>query len=221
MSHQLPKLPYSSDALEPYIDANTMEIHHGKHHGTYVDKLNKTLEGHSNLQKRAIEELLSDLDSVPNDIRTAVRNNGGGHFNHSLFWKIMKKGGGGEPEEDLAEAIEVTFKSFKDFRTKFSQTALELFGSGWVWLSVRNGKLVLEAYPNQDNPLINPKGGQPIFGLDVWEHAYYLKCQNRRPEYVEAWWNVINWAEVAKNFSAATGKKPVSARRVSGAKRAA
>lgn len=211
MSHQLPALPYAFDALEPYIDAKTMEIHHDKHHAAYVDKLNKALEGHSNLQNKTIEELLSVLDSVPNEIRTAVKNNGGGHFNHSLFWKIMKKGGGQQPGGDLTEAINSTFHSFGDFKAKFSQTAQNLFGSGWVWLSVRDSKLVLEPYPNQDNPLMNPKGGDPIFGLDVWEHAYYLKYQNRRPEYIEAWWNVIDWAAVAKNFSTAIAKKPVSA----------
>jgi len=204
MPFTLPPLPYAFDALEPYVDKMTMEIHHDKHHGAYVNNLNKALEANADLQNKSVEDLLKGLDGVPSGIKTAVRNNGGGHFNHSLFWKIMKKGGGGEPKGDLAKAVNSAFKSFPDFKAQFSQKALTLFGSGWVWLSVRDGALVMEPYPNQDNPLMNPTGGKPIFGLDVWEHAYYLKYQNRRVEYIEAWWNVINWDQVADNFHSAT-----------------
>ena len=203
MSHQLPPLPYAFDALEPYIDAKTMEIHHDKHHATYVTKLNAALEGHADLQNKPLESLLSGLDALPVDIRTAVRNHGGGHFNHTLFWKIMKKGGGGEPKGDLAAAINAAFGSFNDFKTKFSTAAANLFGSGWAWVAARGGKLVLESTPNQDNSLMGKESAVPIFGLDVWEHAYYLKYQNRRPEYIEAWWSVIDWAKVADNFAAA------------------
>jgi Fe-Mn family superoxide dismutase len=203
MSHQLPPLPYAFDALEPYIDAKTMEIHHDKHHATYVTKLNAALEGHADLQGKPLATLISNLDAVPADIRGAVRNHGGGHFNHSLFWQIMKKGGGGEPTADLAAAINSAFGSFNDFKSKFSTAAANLFGSGWVWVAARGGKLALESTPNQDNPLMSKESAAPIFGLDVWEHAYYLKYQNRRPEYIDAWWSVINWAQVADNFSAA------------------
>ena len=203
MSFQLPPLPYAFDALEPYVDAKTMELHHGKHHQTYVDKLNKALEGHADLQAKPLVELISNLDAIPQDIRGAVRNHGGGHFNHSLFWSIMKKGGGGEPKQDLASAINSAFGSFADFKSKFSTAAANVFGSGWVWVSVADGKLVMTASPNQDNTFMTKDGGKPIFGLDVWEHAYYLKYQNRRPEYIDAWWNVINWDAVADNFSAA------------------
>ena len=194
----VPPLPYSFDALEPYIDAKTMEIHHDKHHGAYVTNLNKALEGHADLQKLSVEEIISHLDRVPENIRTAVRNNGGGHANHSLFWKIMKKGGGGEPKGELADAIKSTFGSFADFKTKFNQAATTRFGSGWAWLQISNGKLAIESAPNQDNPLMS--GAKPVFGLDVWEHAYYLKYQNRRPEYIEAWWNVLNWDEITSNY---------------------
>ena len=198
-AHKVPPLPYAFDALEPYIDAKTMEIHHDKHHGAYVTNLNKALEGHVDLQKLSVEELLAKLDTVPEAIRTAVRNNGGGHANHSLFWKIMKKGGGGEPKGDIAEAIKTAFGSFADFKTKFNQAATTRFGSGWAWLMVQGGKLALESLPNQDSPLIS--GAKPVMGLDVWEHAYYLKYQNRRPEYIEAWWNVVNWDQISENFS--------------------
>lgn len=201
MAHELPALPYAHDALEPHIDARTMEIHHGKHHAAYVNNLNKALEGHPNLQQKSITELLADLGSVPESIRAAVRNNGGGHFNHSLFWKVMKKGGGGEPQGDLAAAIRSAFGSFDDFKQKLSQAAATRFGSGWSWLYVAKGKLEVASSPNQDSPVM--EGGKPILGLDVWEHAYYLHYQNRRPDYVEAWWNVVNWNQVAENYGKA------------------
>ena len=201
MSHKLPELPYSFDALEPHIDARTMEIHHGKHHAAYVSNLNAALEPQSELQKKSIGELLADLNKVPEGIRTAVRNNGGGHYNHSLFWKVMKKGGGGEPKGDLARAIKSTFESFAAFKEKFSGAAKTRFGSGWAWLYLAGGKLVVDSTPNQDSPWM--QGGIPILGLDVWEHAYYLKYQNRRPEYVEAWWNLVNWDQVAENYAGA------------------
>jgi Fe-Mn family superoxide dismutase len=201
MSFTLPPLPYSFDALEPYIDAKTMEIHHDKHHNAYVTNLNKALESSADLQKLSIEELLAQLGKVPENIRTAVRNNGGGHLNHSMFWKLMKKGGGGEPSGDLAGAIKGAFGSFADFKTKFVQAATTRFGSGWAWLLVKDGKLVVESTANQDNPIMD--GGKGVLGLDVWEHAYYLKYQNKRPDYIEAWWNVVNWAQAADNFAAA------------------
>jgi Fe-Mn family superoxide dismutase len=199
--HQLPPLPYAFDALEPYVDAKTMEIHHGKHHAAYVNNLNKALEGHPDLQKLSLTDLLAHLNKVPENIRTAVRNNAGGHFNHSLFWKIMKKGGGGEPRGELAEAIKKAFGPFADFRTKFTQTAMGRFGSGWAWLFIKDGKLLIDSTPNQDNPVMD--GGRPVMGLDVWEHAYYLKYQNRRNEYVEAWWNVVNWDQISENYTLA------------------
>jgi Fe-Mn family superoxide dismutase len=199
---QLPQLPYAYDALEPYIDAKTMEIHYGKHHGGYVEKLNKAVEPLSKLQSLSVEDLLKDLNQVPAEVRTAVRNNGGGHFNHSLFWKLMKKGGGGKPAGGLATAIDTSFGSFDAFKSSFSQTALGIFGSGWAWLCYKDGKLVIESTPNQDNPLMSGQN-RPILGLDVWEHAYYLRYQNRRPEYVEAWWNVINWSQVEENLNQA------------------
>ncbi len=198
MNHSLPPLPYPVDALEPFLDARTMEIHHGKHHGAYVTNLNKALEGHPELQKLPVEELLTRIGKVPESIRTAVRNNGGGHLNHSLFWKIMKKGGGGEPSGDLAGAIRSAFGGFAEFQAKFTQAAMSRFGSGWAWLLLRDGKLAVESTANQDNPVM--EGGKAFFGLDVWEHAYYLKYQNRRAEYVEAWWNTIDWAQVGKNY---------------------
>ncbi|MBI3669444.1 MAG: superoxide dismutase [Acidobacteria bacterium] len=201
MAHELPALPYPTDALEPYIDKMTMEIHHGKHHAAYVNNLNKALEGHADLQALSIDRLLASLDRVPENIRTAVRNNGGGHGNHSMFWKIMRKGGGGEPTGELATAIKSVFGSFTDFKTKFSQAAIARFGSGWAWLFIRDGKLVIDSTPNQDNPVMS--GGKPVMGLDVWEHAYYLKYQNRRPEYVDAWWNVVNWDAVTQYYAAA------------------
>jgi len=201
MSYTLPPLPYSFDALEPYIDAKTMEIHHDKHHNAYVTNLNKALESSPDLQKLSIEELLAHLGNVPENIRTAVRNNGGGHLNHSMFWKLMKKGGGGEPSGDLGGAITKAFGSFADFKTKFAQAATTRFGSGWAWLLVKDGKLAIESTANQDNPIMD--GGKGVLGLDVWEHAYYLKYQNKRPDYIEAWWSVVNWAQVADNFTAA------------------
>jgi len=194
----VPALPYSFDALEPHIDAKTMEIHHDKHHGAYVTNLNKALDGHADLQKLSIEDLVAHLDRVPENIRTAVRNNGGGHLNHSMFWKIMKKGGGGEPAGEVGEAIKAAFGSFADFKTKVNQAATTRFGSGWAWVLFRNGKLAIESTANQDNPISD--GGKAFMGVDVWEHAYYLKYQNRRPDYLEAWWNVVNWDQITENF---------------------
>jgi Fe-Mn family superoxide dismutase len=199
MAYELPKLDYPFDALEPYIDARTMEIHHDKHHGGYVKKTNAALESHPDLASKSIDDLLSDLSAVPEDIRTAIRNNGGGHSNHSLFWKVMAPGAGGEPEGALAEAISGKFGDFDSFKSEFSKAAGSRFGSGWAWLvKDASGGLKVVSTANQDSPLSD--GMQPILGLDVWEHAYYLKYQNRRPEYVEAWWNVVNWDEVAKRF---------------------
>jgi len=201
MSFTLPPLPYSFDALEPYIDAKTMEIHHDKHHNAYVTNLNKALESAPDLGKLSIEELCAQIGKVPDNIRNAVRNNGGGHLNHSMFWKLMKKGGGGEPSGDLGGAINSAFGSFADFKTKFGAAGTTRFGSGWAWLLLRDGKLAIESTANQDNPVMD--GGKPILGLDVWEHAYYLKYQNRRPDYIEAWWNTVNWSQAADNYSAA------------------
>jgi Fe-Mn family superoxide dismutase len=201
MSYTLPPLPYAFDALEPYIDAKTMEIHHDKHHAAYVNNLNKALETDSELQKLSVEDLLKQLSRVPEAIRNAVRNNGGGHMNHSMFWKIMKKGGGGEPSGELGAAITSAYGSFTDFKAKFAQAATTRFGSGWAWLLFRNGNLMIESTANQDNPIID--GGKAFFGLDVWEHAYYLKYQNKRPDYIEAFWNVVNWSQVAENFAQA------------------
>ncbi|MDO8557994.1 MAG: superoxide dismutase [bacterium] len=198
--HQLSPLPYAFDALEPYIDARTMEIHHGKHHATYVAKLNDALAKYPELQAKPLGDLLANLDAVPAEIRGAVRNHGGGHFNHSIFWKVMKKNGGGEPKGDVLQAIQSAFGSFAEFKEKFSQAALGVFGSGWAWLNFRDGALSISASPNQDNPLMTATG-IPVLGLDVWEHAYYIHYQNRRPDYVEAWWNVVNWDQVAENFS--------------------
>lgn len=201
MPHELPRLPYGYDALEPHIDARTMEIHHTKHHQGYVNNLNAALEKHPELDKKSVEDLLKDLNSIPEDIRTAVRNNGGGHANHSMFWPIMSPDGGGEPEGKLADAINSSFGSFSDFKDQFSKAAAGRFGSGWAWLCVdRGGKLTITSTPNQDNPVSD--GLRPVLGLDVWEHAYYLKYQNRRPEYISAWWSVVNWKQVAKNYSA-------------------
>ena len=198
MAHELPTLPYPYDALDPHIDGRTMEIHHGKHHAAYVNNLNKALESHSGFQQKSITELLADLGSVPESIRTAVRNNGGGHFNHSLFWKVMQRGGVGKPSGELADAIDSAFGSFDEFKTKFSQAAATRFGSGWAWLYVKDGTLQLDSTPNQDSPVMD--GGKPILGLDVWEHAYYLHYQNRRPDYVQAFWHVVNWSGVEENF---------------------
>ena len=201
MAHELPNLPYAFDALEPHIDARTMEIHHGKHHAGYVAKLNAALEQHHALQQKSVESLIRDIAAVPEAIRTAVRNNGGGHANHSLFWMVMTPKGGGEPGGALAKAIGASFGTFAGFKQQFSDAAANRFGSGWAWLVVAGGKLAVESTPNQDSPLM--EGRVPILGLDVWEHAYYLHYQNRRPDYVAAWWNVINWDEVARRFDAA------------------
>lgn len=202
MAFELPPLPYAEDALEPHIDARTMSIHHDKHHAAYTNNLNKALEGHSNLASKSIEELLANLDSVPESIRTTVRNNGGGYANHSLFWQIMGPDGGGSPSGDLAEAINSAFGSFDAFKEEFSKAASTRFGSGWAWLYVDGGgNLAVTSTPNQDTPLMD--GHTPILGLDVWEHAYYLNYQNRRPDYIAAWWNVVDWGAVAENFAAA------------------
>ena len=202
MAHQLPDLPYAHNALEPHIDAQTMEIHHGKHHNAYVTNLNNALEGHAGLQAKSIEDLISDLDSVPEDIRTAVRNNGGGHANHSLFWTVMTPDGGGEPSGELADAIGSSFGSMEAGHEQWTKAATTRFGSGWAWLVVKNGKLEILSTANQDNPLMTGDG-TPILGLDVWEHAYYLNYQNRRPDYISGWENVINWEEVSRRYSAA------------------
>ncbi len=199
--HELPALPYAFDALEPHIDARTMEIHHGRHHATYVNNLNAALEGHPELQQKSIEELISDLNSIPESIRTAVRNNGGGHANHSLFWEIMSPQGGGAPTGALADEINKTFGSFEKFKEEFTKAATGRFGSGWAWLVLDGGKLAIMSTPNQDNPLM--EGKTPILGLDVWEHAYYLKYQNKRPDYIAAWWNVVNWNAVNERFAKA------------------
>jgi Fe-Mn family superoxide dismutase len=201
LAHELPALPYAFDALEPYIDAKTMEIHHGKHHAAYVNNLNKALENQPKLQKMSLVQICTGLDRVPENIRTAVRNNAGGHWNHSMFWKIMKKGGGGEPKGPLADAIKSAFGSFADFKSKINAAGMGRFGSGWSWLFFQNGKLVIDSTPNQDNPWMG--GGKPIMGVDVWEHAYYLKYQNRRNEYLEAWWNTLNWDQIAQNYEEA------------------
>jgi Fe-Mn family superoxide dismutase len=203
MAHELTPLPYAFDALEPWIDARTMEIHHDKHHAAYVANLNKALDGQPALQSLTLQDLLADLNRVPEAVRTAVRNNGGGHSNHDFFWKLMKPGGGGEPVGELAEAIKSAFGSFAEFKAKFSAAAVGRFGSGWAWLQVQGGKLLVDSTPNQDTPVMS--GGRPVLGLDVWEHAYYLKYQNRRAEYAEAWWNVVNWPRAEENYRLARG----------------
>jgi Fe-Mn family superoxide dismutase len=214
MAFKLPDLPYPANALEPVIDAQTMQIHHGKHHAAYVNNVNVAISGKPDLEKLSIEELCARLDDVPKDIRPAVRNNGGGHYNHSLFWTIMAapgKGGadsgGGEPTGELAEAIKKTFNSFSDFKTKFADAGVKRFGSGWAWLVLRDdGSLAITSTPNQDNPLMTSAvevPGTPILGVDVWEHAYYLKYQNRRPDYLAAWWDVVNWKAVAERYAKA------------------
>lgn len=203
MTFELPSLPYSEDALEPYIDARTMGIHHDKHHAAYTSNLNKALEGHEALANKSVTEILGDLNSVPESIRTAVRNNGGGYANHSLFWRIMSPGGGGEPDGALAGAINEAFGTFEAFKAAFSKAAMTRFGSGWAWLYVDgNGKVAITSTPNQDTPLM--EGNMPILGLDVWEHAYYLNYQNRRGDYIAAWWQIVDWGAVAGNFAAAT-----------------
>lgn len=198
---ELPDLPYAYDALEPTIDKETMNIHHTKHHNTYVTNLNAALEGHADLQNKSIEDLISDLDAVPENIRTAVRNNGGGHANHSLFWKILSPNGGGAPSGELADKINEKFGSLDAFKEQFEQAAATRFGSGWAWLILKDGELAITSTPNQDSPIM--EGDTPLLGLDVWEHAYYLKYQNRRPEYAKAFWDKVNWDEVAKNYNEA------------------
>ncbi|TYR82399.1 superoxide dismutase [Priestia megaterium] len=201
MAYELPQLPYAYDALEPHIDKETMNIHHTKHHNTYVTNLNAAVEGKADLSSKSIEELISNLDAVPEDIRTAVRNNGGGHANHSLFWTILCPNGGGEPTGELADAINSKFGSFESFKEAFTKAATTRFGSGWAWLVVNNGELEVTSTPNQDSPLM--EGKTPILGLDVWEHAYYLNYQNRRPDYIAAFFNVVKWDEVANLYAAA------------------
>ena len=203
MAFTLPALPYPSNALEPFIDAKTMEIHHGKHHQAYINNANAKLEGHPALASKSAEEIISNLSAVPEDIRTVIRNNAGGHANHSLFWTVLAPHTGAEPAPtgELASAIDSTFGSFATFKEKFNAAATTRFGSGWAWLSVDKGKLQIESTPNQDSPLM--EGRTPILGLDVWEHAYYLHYQNRRPDYITAFWNIVNWPEVAKRYAAA------------------
>ena len=202
MAFEVPPLPYAYDALEPHVDKATMEFHHDKHHQAYVDKANAALAG-TPLEGKPIEEILSDLSQVPEDKRSAVRNNGGGHYNHSLFWESMSPDGGGRPEGALAEAIDSAFGSFDDFKAKVKETGVAQFGSGWAWLVHDGSSLAVVGTPNQDTPLADSQ--TPLLGVDVWEHAYYLKYQNRRPDYIDAWWNVVNWSKVAERFGAATG----------------
>lgn len=200
MAYELPALPYPTNALEPDIDKQTMEIHHGKHHATYVNNLNAALEKYPELKAKTLEELLVELEQIPEAVRTAVRNNGGGHANHSLFWRIMSSKGGGNPTGAIADAITSSFGSFDEFKKQFAKAALDRFGSGWAWLiERRDGRLVIESTPNQDTPLMT--GTAPLLGLDVWEHAYYLKYQNRRTDYVEAWWNVVDWTAINKRLA--------------------
>lgn len=202
MAFELPALPYAYDALEPHIDARTMQIHHGKHHAAYTTNLNNALQGHDDLAAKSIEALLGDLNGVPEGIRMVVRNNGGGYANHNLFWAVMGPNGGGEPTGALADAINATFGGFASFKETFAKAAMGRFGSGWAWLQVnKDGSLAATSSPNQDTPLM--EGNTPILGLDVWEHAYYLNYQNRRPDYIAAWWNVVDWNAVAANYAAA------------------
>ena len=198
MAHELPALPYAHDALEPFIDTMTMQIHHGKHHATYVTNLNAALEQYPDLQKHSVDDLIRNIANVPEAIRTAVRNNGGGHANHAMFWQIMAPKAGGDPSGPLADAIKASFGSFEAFKDDFKKAALGRFGSGWAWLVNTGGKLTIESTPNQDSPVM--EGKQVVMGVDVWEHAYYLKYQNRRADYVDAWWSVVNWSEIAKRF---------------------
>ncbi len=204
MAHTLPDLPYAFDALEPNIDAQTMEIHHDKHHAAYISKLNAAIEGNADLESKSIDELISNLSAIPDDIRGAVRNNGGGHYNHSLFWNVIGPNAGGDPTGELADAITKDLGSFDAFKESFSNAAATRFGSGWAWLCVSEGKLCVCSTPNQDNPAMDIAEckGAPILGLDVWEHAYYLKYQNRRPEYVSAFWNIVNWSAVSELYKA-------------------
>jgi Fe-Mn family superoxide dismutase len=204
MAFTLPPLPYAFDALEPHIDATTMEIHHDRHHGTYVNNLNGAIEKHPELEGKSVEDLLRDISSVPEDIRTVVRNNGGGHANHSMFWEIMAPNAGGEPSGEIATAIASTFGDFASFKDNLSKAAIGQFGSGWGWLYLDSGgKLGVKGLPNQDSPYM--EGLIPIMGVDVWEHAYYLKYQNKRPDYVAAWWNVVSWPAVESRFTKARG----------------
>jgi Fe-Mn family superoxide dismutase len=209
MPFELPALPYDKAALEPHIDATTMEIHHGRHHNAYVTNLNKAIAGNAALEAKSIDALLADLASVPDPIRGPVRNNGGGHWNHTFFWNIMAPNAGGAPSGKLGDAITAAFGSFDDFKTKFETAGATRFGSGWAWLLVNNGKLEVASTPNQDNPLMGKAiagcEGKPVIGVDVWEHAYYLKYQNKRPDYLKAWWNVVNWNQATKNYEAALG----------------
>jgi Fe-Mn family superoxide dismutase len=202
MAFEVPPLPYAPDALEPHIDAETMSIHHDKHHQAYVDKLNGALEGTEHADS-SIEDIIANLDAIPEDKRGPVRNNGGGHYNHSLFWPSMSADGGGAPDGDLGAAIEAAFGSFDDFKEKFEAAGVGQFGSGWAWLVLDGGALAVTSTPNQDNPLSD--GKTPLLGNDVWEHAYYLKYQNKRPDYLDAWWNTVNWSAVAEGFAAARG----------------
>jgi Fe-Mn family superoxide dismutase len=205
MAHQLPALPYPNNALEPHIDETTMMIHHDRHHNAYVTNLNAALESHPDLQSKSIENLIADLNSVPEGIRAAVRNNGGGHANHSLFWEVIGPNGGGAPSGALADAINNELGGFDKFKEDFAKAGVTRFGSGWAWLSVTpQGKLVVSSAPNQDSPIM--EGNTPILGMDVWEHAYYLKYQNKRPDYIAAFWNVVNWDAVSKRYAAAAGK---------------
>ncbi|MGI8976954.1 MAG: superoxide dismutase [Thermomicrobiales bacterium] len=204
MAHELPALPYANNALEPHIDAKTMEIHHDRHHATYVQKLNDAIAG-TDVESLSIEELMKNLDRVPDDKRTAVRNNGGGHCNHTFFWKIMAPNGGGQPSGAVADAITSAFGSLDALKEEFNAAAANRFGSGWAWVVVDgSGNLKVTSTPNQDNPLMDGSG-TPILGVDVWEHAYYLKYQNKRPDYLSAWWNTVNWDAVSKNYTAARG----------------
>jgi Fe-Mn family superoxide dismutase len=203
MAFELPPLPYDFSALEPHIDAQTMQIHHDKHHGTYVTNLNNAIAGNAELEAMSAEELIQNLDKVPEDKRTAVRNNGGGHVNHTMFWQIMGPQGGGQPSGALAEAITRDFGSVDALKDAVNKAGAGRFGSGWAWVVVKDGKLSVMSTPNQDNPLMDGSG-TPILGVDVWEHAYYLKYQNRRPDYLTAWWNTVNWDEVAKRYEGAS-----------------
>jgi Fe-Mn family superoxide dismutase len=198
VAHQLPPLPYDFAALEPHIDAQTMQIHHDKHHAAYVNNLNAALEKHPDLQSKSVEDLLRDINKVPEDIRSAVRNNGGGHMNHTMFWQIMRANAGGSPSGALGDAIKAGFGSFDAFKEQFAKAGVSRFGSGWAWLINNGGKLSIESTANQDNPIM--EGKKAILGLDVWEHAYYLKYQNRRPDYIAAWWNTVNWSEVSSRM---------------------
>ncbi len=204
MAFELPPLPYPYDALEPTIDTQTMQLHHDKHHAAYVNNLNAALQKHPELQSWSLADLMTKINQVPEDIRTAVRNNGGGHINHSMFWQIMAPNAGGEPRGTLADAIKQTFGNFAAFKEQLNQAGATRFGSGWAWLVLDGGKLKIVSTANQDSPLMDQQ--QPIMGVDVWEHAYYLKYQNRRPEYLSAWWSVVNWPEIQKRYDAARGK---------------